>query len=145
MVAARASDAASEGDGREGLVQRDATERNLLAHSAHATANLKDRLQEDAGIHEFEGALFERSFEAVEVRTHGGEFLFVGGEIFFLELLELEMLEEMDFVLMFIVPLPEGGFGDVDLASDAGKAPAVGAEGDEGGKFGRVVHRFCIG
>jgi hypothetical protein len=44
------------------------------------------------------------------------------------------MFQEMDFVLMFVVPVPEGGLGDVQFFGDFGEAPAIGAEGHEGSR-----------
>jgi hypothetical protein len=44
------------------------------------------------------------------------------------------MFQEMDFVLMFVVPVPEGGLEDVQFFEDFGEAPAIGAEGHEGSR-----------
>ena len=107
----------------------------LRGQASQTTAELKGQLEEVAGIHILEVSFLESGFDTVEVQAEFGQFLFVGWEESLLKLLELELLESPDLILMFSVPFPESGFGDVDFEGDGGKAPAVGAQGDEGGKF----------
>ena len=107
----------------------------MFTHACEAATDLERHLEETGRAHVIVKAVFKSVFETVEMHRKFREFLFVGGKKSLLEFFELELLEPEDLVLMFSVPLPEGGFGDVDFESDAGKAPAVGAEGNEGGKF----------
>jgi hypothetical protein len=130
-------DAASEGELRNGLVAyKLLAHRKAVADFGKPAAELEGHLEQATRLHVLKGAVFQGSLDAVEIGTKLSEFLFVGREIFLLQPFKLQVFQVVDLVLVFTVPLPECGLGNVDLASDAGKAPAVGAEGDEGGKFG---------
>ena len=139
-MVALAGDAAGEGEWCKRLVEGDVSQRDLLAHFAETGAELESHLEDIFGTHFGEVLVFEGDFEPVEVGTELGEFLFISRQIFFLQFLELEMLEEVDFTLLFVVPLPESGFGDVQFFGDFGEAPAIGAEGHKRADFGGVMH-----
>ncbi len=108
----------------------------MIFHPGKASPDLKSHLEQVRRAHEIEVTVFESGFDPTQIEVQFREFLFVSWEKHLVELFELELLEPEDLVLMFSVPIPKGGFGDVDFESDGGKAPAVGAQGDEGGKFG---------
>jgi hypothetical protein len=84
----------------------------------------------------------ESRLDALKVGVELGKLFFVGGKELFLKPFQLQMFQEMDFVLMFVVPVPEGGLGDVQFFGDFGEAPAIGPEGHEGAELGWFMHKI---
>ena len=144
LLGALTADATGEGERLQGCIGLNGPEGNLLTHFAETRAEAERHLEEEFGSHLRIVLLFQGGLDTAQIAVELREFLLVRGEKFFLKPLELEMLEEMDFSLVFVIPGPESSLGNIEFFGDFGEAPAIGAERHEAGHSGGVMHRYSF-
>lgn len=120
-------------------------QRGLAAHPGEAIAELEGHLHEESSAYEHQAPVGQALFDAGEEGGEAFEILFVTRDVLLLHALELHLFEQVDLVLVFDVPSPESGFGDVDFLRDFVKAPAISAKRHEGADFVYGMHGILLG
>ena len=82
----------------------------------------------------------EDGFDFIELVGEAGEFEVIGGQDFFVQLLEESAVEIGDVVLVAVLPGDKGGSADLEFLADEFQAAALGAQFDESVFGFEVVH-----